>query len=84
MRLIRRIADGQIREQPISDGGRGRYLPLNAYWEVLDVTMFPEDMQIKMDKYCKDQYQIPVSPVPTNQWLTMDWINYIDSKGQWL
>ena len=84
MRLVQRIRDGQIKQQRIFDGGDGKYAPVNGFWEVLDVTKFPEDMQIKMDKYCKDQYQIPAPPVPTNQWLPMDWINYIDSKGQWL
>lgn len=38
----------------------------------------------KLKKFVAGDYSFPVPPIPTIQWDTPDWINYIDLKGKWL
>ena len=39
---------------------------------------------IKLILYTKGNYICEVPPVPTAQWSTHAWINWIDSHGKWV
>jgi len=37
----------------------------------------------KSEAYDKHLYLMPVPPVTTHLWTKQDWINFIDSHGEW-
>ena len=37
----------------------------------------------KLRKYAAGEYVMPVPPVHTTYWTTVDWITWIDTRGMW-